>query len=529
MKSLYSSNASDELINESKLMLTNLTKTSNRFYFFLLFLSIGLGYFLYNFYLQFTKGHMITGLGTEGAIWGIIVANVIHFIGISHVGIAISAVVRIMRLERYKQLARIAELVTLASLTTAVLNITIDVGRPEKFIFYVAFYGNWSSPFVWSMTVITTYLVGSSIYLYLAMRRDIYLCSKLLPKWSRLFTFLSFGYVDTEENKQRHEKVVWWLAVVILPIMVSVHSVYGYVFGLLAGRPGWFNPVMAPYFVLGAIVSGFSAIIIVAAILRKVFHWEKYFPPRLFKGLGIFLGFVTLLYIYFLFSEFLTGLYAAPQADNLVFKDIVAGKFSYIFLPTFFLGLFIPFWLLFYQGVNPKVVSIKLTVFCSILINLALWFIRFLIVIPTYSHPHLPTYTAHYSPSLPELSLMFGTVIFCIFFYSILIKILPILELPKELQFELERVRATPVLAKIKMPLIRLSAAVGTFLIFAGILFATRTAFGSPVAYFVEESQSLHLFIVKGIIGSPIIWLSGILILLSIPIQICFIKEKNMG
>lgn len=529
MQSLYKINASEEILNESKLMLSNLTETSKKFYLFLFLLSIGLAYFLYNFYLQFTQGHMITGLGTEGAIWGIIVANIIHFIGISHVGIAISAVVRIMKLERYKQLARIAELVTLASLTTAVLNITIDVGRPEKFIFYVAFYGNWSSPFVWSMTVITAYLLGSSIYLYLAMRRDIYLCSKLLPKWSKVFSFLSFGYVDTEENRQRHEKVVWWLAVIILPIMVSVHSVYGYVFGLLSGRPGWFNPIMAPYFVLGAIVSGFSAIIIVAAILRKVFPWEKYFTPRLFKGLGIFLGFVTLLYIYFLFSEFLTGLYAAPHADNLVFKDIIAGKFRSIFLPTFFLGLFIPFWLLFYQGVNPKIVSIKLTVFCSVLINLALWSIRFLIVVPTYSHPHLPTYTATYTPSVPELSLMLGTVIFCIFFYAILIKSLPVLELPKELQFPVERVKATPVLAKLKIPLVRLSAVAGLLLIFSGIFMATRTAFGSPIAYFLEESPTLKLFIFKGLIGSPLIWLTGIIILLSIPIQLCFIREKEMG
>jgi molybdopterin-containing oxidoreductase family membrane subunit len=234
-----------------------------------------LGFWGYNIYVLQTVGHKIMGLGTKGAIWGIIVANIIHLIGISHVGIAISATVRIMNLERYKPLARIAELVTLVSMTAAVMNIGLDLGHIERFIVNVVLYGRIHSPLVWSMTVISTYIVGSCVYLYVAMRRDLCIASNELPRRRWLYRILSIGYVDTPEVRERHNRTAWWCAVIILPIMVSVHSVYGYIFGMQGGRPGWFNPIMAPYFVLGAIVSGFSAMIIIAWIVRLVFPFWK--------------------------------------------------------------------------------------------------------------------------------------------------------------------------------------------------------------------------------------------------------------
>ena len=85
-----------------------------------------------------------------------------------------------------------------------------------------------------------------------------------------------------------------------IPIMVSVHSVYGLFFGLLASKAGWFNPLQAPYFVLGAIVSGFSAIIVVSALLRRAYAWRDVLSDRIFKTFGVFLAFVVALYLYFL-------------------------------------------------------------------------------------------------------------------------------------------------------------------------------------------------------------------------------------
>jgi molybdopterin-containing oxidoreductase family membrane subunit len=485
-----------------------LLSTGRGFYVFAAGLIILLMGWVYFVYVQTTLGHGVQGLGTKGAMWGILVANIVHLIGISHVGIAISASVRIMNLERYKPLARIAELVTLVSMTAAVINIGLDVGRPDRFIFNVVLHGRVHAPFVWSMTVISWYIVGSSVYLYLAMRRDLCISSIELPKWRWLFRILSIGYADNEKVRDTHNRTIWWCAVIILPIMVSVHSVYGFVFGLQPGRPGWFNPIMAPYFVLGAIVSGFSAMIIIVAILRKIYPWQEFLPPRMFKGLGVFLGFVTWLYMYFLFSEILTGIYAAPEADHNVWADYLWGRFAPLTWPTLLVGLAVPFWLLFIQGCNPKICSIGLTVTAAIMINLALWMIRYLIVVPSFYHPLLPYRVAPYFPTIIEFGVMLGTWIFAILFFMILIKILPVIELPES--YKIKNCEKYVFLPRIEVPaLAKKVMVIGTFLVGIGMMVWGFTTWMYDYA--------------------PVKWLTGIFLLCSVPLQICLIQPKTIA
>ena len=483
-------------------LLRHLPLTGSGFWLTFLLLVSGTSALLYGWGLQLHYGHAITGQGSHGAIWGIVVANIVNFIGISHVGIAISAVVRILRLERYRQLARLAEFVTLASITTAVLNITMDVGHPERFIFNVVWYGRYHAPFVWSCTVITTYVVGSSVYLYLAMRRDLWICSTQAPARRAFFRFIALGYRDTPAARARHTRVVWWLAVIILPIMVSVHSVYGYIFGLQAGRPGWYNPFQAPYFVLGAIVSGFSTVILVIAVLRKAFRWESIFHPRIFKGLGIFLGFVTLLYMYFLFSEWLTGMYASAQGERMVFRDLLFGRFSAITWTAVIGGMLFPFSLLFFQGVNPRVCSIPLTVVAALLINLGLWTTRALIVVPSFYHPLLPWDVAPYVPTYEEWCMVVGSFFLFALLLFILVKAFPVLELPEEHDLAAAVSMPMPTWKKLA---VGGSLALGVSLIATGILNRASPEFFHP----------------------PAIWLSGIVLLLSVPFQLCVLPERT--
>ncbi|MBI2838071.1 MAG: polysulfide reductase NrfD [Acidobacteria bacterium] len=463
-------------------------------------------YFYGAFIYQFFHGHRVTGQGTHGAMWGTIVANIVQLIGVSHVGIAISATVRILQLKRYQQLARIAEFVTLVSLTAAVCNIAGDVGRPDRFLYNVVMHGNFTAPFVWSATVITNYLVGSCVYLYLAMRRDIYLCSRVLTRRRWLYRALALGYSDTPEERENLERTVWWCAVIILPIMVSVHSVYGWVFGLQPGRPGWFNPFQAPYFVLGAIVTGFSGVVAVVAIIRRIYRWEQFFPNRLFKGLGVFLGFVTLLYLYFLFSEVLTGLYASPEAERGVFHDLLFGRFSWIAWTATVGGMIVPFWVLFVQGANPKIQSMKIVVVGAVPIFFAMWGWRYLITVPSFFHPHIPYKLAEYSPTLFDWSLVLATYCFAIFFYTALVKLLPILELPEHF------VPARPV----RPPRIRLATMRGLgFFKRATISFTLASGIGL-IAYGIHSRFDV-------LTPAPAIWISGIVCLWTIPLQVCLI------
>jgi molybdopterin-containing oxidoreductase family membrane subunit len=311
------------------------------------------------------------------------------------------------------------------------------------------------------------------------------------------------GYVDTPEVKKRHEKTVWWCAVIILPIMISVHSVYGWVFGLQAGRPGWFNPIMAPYFVLGAIVSGFSAMIIILSIVRQSFPtWKKFFPARMFKGLGIFLGFVTFLYIYFLFSELFTGQYAPPEADLAVWNDILWGRFKMLTWTVLVGGLFIPFWILFIQGVVKKICSIPLTVTAAVLINLSLWSIRYLIVVPSFYHPHLPYRISIYNATFLEWTILGGLWVFGIFLFTLLLKLVPVIELPEDIPIKTGS-------KYVFLPLISLPR------VFKKLLISSTFILGLGMMFYGFSTWNSDYAVIK--------WLIGIFALCVIPLEICLI------
>lgn len=494
-----------------------LVHSGRGFYISFVFLALAVVFLIFLYAMLILEGHHITGLEARGATWGITVANIIQLIAISHVGIAISAVVRILKLERYKHFARIAELVTMVTLPTAVLNIALDIGRPERFIINTFWYGRWQSPMVWSMTVISIYLVASFIYLYLAVRRDLALCADRVPKRRWLYKLLALGYTDTEEERQRHEKVLWWLALAILPIMISVHSVYGLIFGVTAAKHGWYNPLQAPYFVLGAVVTGFAVIIIIGSLLRKVYDWEEFFQPIAFRRLGVFLGFVTFLYIYFYTSEIVVGAYGWPKGEHQVAASMISGRFSAIFWPNYILGYFVPFGILFVVFVSrmwKRIVSIKPLLIASALLFVSTWVGRFLIVVPTYYFPNLSYRVAPYSPTAFEWAVTLLTYGLAAFFYLLLIKLIPVIEFPEELASEISsesvlRLPGQEMSAAIRKFLIAFTAFVGIALIAWGLF----SGINGP-------DRSLG--------GASAIWVIGTLVLVAIPALICIVRPKSL-
>jgi len=412
--------------------------TGKTFYYLLALSLVMFALYVYTFYIQFTHGHGVaTGQSTPvGVVWGLYVATIVFFIGISHVGIGVSAATRLLNLDYLKPYARMAELLTMVCLPAAVLIIALDIGRPESFLLNVLRYGRFQAPFVWSATVISVYLVASLVYLYLSMRRDIALSANLVPKWGRYYRWLALGYEDTEEQRKLHDRTLWWLALVLIPIMVSVHSVYGFVFGLHGARPGWFNPFMAPYFVLGALVNGFATLVIVAALIRQVFGWQQYLSTRAIRNVGRFLCWMTLLYIYFSIAEYLTFIYSPPAGEVGVAHSLFLGEFSTIF--WFTMGVLgIGYLMLFLnQTVFRRQFTLWVTVVGAILIDIALFSTRYLIVVPSLTHPLLPFPTGTYTPTLYEWGAVIGVFGFAIGVYALFMKVFPIIELPNPDELE---------------------------------------------------------------------------------------------
>jgi molybdopterin-containing oxidoreductase family membrane subunit len=408
-------------------ILRPLTYTSKEFYPFVAGLSIISLIAIYAYAMQLSKGLGVTGLN-DVTLWGLYITNFIFFIGISHAGIAISAAVRIMKYNKYQRIARMAELLTIVSLAMAGLSIVIDLGRPDRsFLLITKYLARFRySPLIWDITAVATYLILSSTYLYLPMRRDLKIAMDRITGWRKtLYRYLIPAYEDGEEGTI--DRLSFWLAVSILPVMVMVHTTVAWIFSLLSSRPLWFNAFAGPYYIVAAVASGLASVIVIAAILRKIYHWEDIIKPEVFRGLGNVTSITTLIYLYMMMAEQLGALFAGPAGEMFVSEEWLFGTFSFIFWAMTTLGLIIPFLYLLIQAFRPSFVNITWTAIMSFILVVAFWFKRYMIIVPTLSIgvQHVGLYT----PTWVEIAILFGSFSVPILMYTILTKIVPIIEM----------------------------------------------------------------------------------------------------
>ena len=187
------------------------------------------------------------------------------------------------------------------------------------------------SPLLWDISSISVYLTASSIYLYLPLIPDIARLRDCTVGWRhRLYSRLAIGWTGTPQQKHRLERVIGVMAIVVIPIAVSVHTVVSWVFAMTI-QPMWHSTIFGPYFVVGAIFSGIAAIIIAMAIVRKAYALEKYLLPIHFKNLGLLMLVMACLWFYFTFAEHLTTWYAQEPSEIAVFNAKVFGRYSPFF------------------------------------------------------------------------------------------------------------------------------------------------------------------------------------------------------
>jgi molybdopterin-containing oxidoreductase family membrane subunit len=421
-------------------VLQPVTKTGTAFYVFVCALLVLTGEFLYAWYTQLTTGLIVTGMRSiynapnymgpyiaGGSPWGIYITNFIFWIGISHAGIAISASVRLMNLKKYKVVARMAEVLTLVALPMAGLSIVFDQGRPDR-IANLLIYGRFQSPMLWDLTAITTYFMGTIVYLYLSLRGDIDELARKLPNREWFYKHLAMHYEGTASEKERHQQTLWWLALAIVPIMVTVHSVVSFVFGLMIARGGWYSTIFAIYFVVGAIVSGVAAVYSLAWIFRWLYKWESIITDEVLKGISWALRNVLIIYIYLWIAEELTTRYMGTSADLRVSDYLWFGPYAPIFWTMAIVGFGIPAIILLTPVFAKHHFNPGLTFAASIILNVALWVKRFTIVVPSLLNP--PLYqTGVYIPTPTEISIMLGTFWMATLLYVAFIKLFPIIDL----------------------------------------------------------------------------------------------------
>jgi molybdopterin-containing oxidoreductase family membrane subunit len=334
--------------------------------------------------------------------WAFYLVNFVFFIGISPAGTLISAILRITHAGWRTPITRAAEVVTVFALAAGPTNILFDLGRSIRF-YWVALHAQFESPLLWDFTCIMTYFAMCVLFLYVLMIPDIALLRDRFPKRRWLYKPLSLGWTGTEKQNRILGKAITFLCIAVIPIAVSVHTVVSWVFGMQM-KPMWHSTIFGPYFVVGAIYSGIATIILVAAILRKVYHLENYFERIHFNNMGLLLLTMTLLWFYFTLAEYLTTAYGGNTAELAVFWTKFTGKYSPMFWTMVSLCFVIPFPILAFRRTR----TILGTSIASVSVLIGMWLERFLIIIPTYSEPMLPYERGSYMPSWVELSLMAG-------------------------------------------------------------------------------------------------------------------------
>ncbi|MEE8457296.1 MAG: NrfD/PsrC family molybdoenzyme membrane anchor subunit [Acidimicrobiia bacterium] len=361
---------------------------------------------------QLNQGMIVTGLrdlGTvRGAPWSLYVAFDVYFVGVSFAGISTAALIRLFNIEKLKSVARMAELLTVVALLLAALAIMADLGQPLRGIVNLFRYGRPQSPFFGTFAlVIAGYLFASLAYLYITSRKD---AARLAERPSRLrglYRVWAAGYKDTPAQRQRDRLVTFWLALAILPLLITAHSSLGFVFGLQVGRPGWFGSLQAPAFVVMAGVSGIGHLIILAALVRSALRADRRITIDVFAWLGRLLLVLVFTYLYFTVVEVLTTIYQASATEQGLSDALLTGRYAWIFwgsIASLLAAVAILGWMALMRSW-----SVGWSVFAGILVNVAAVGKRYLIVVPSQTHGQLLPYgTGSYSPTWVEYVIIAG-------------------------------------------------------------------------------------------------------------------------
>jgi Ni/Fe-hydrogenase subunit HybB-like protein len=411
-------------------LLRPLFSTSVRFYILILFLGVivaaGVGTWLYQMYWGFG----LTGIRWP-IFWGFYVTNFVFWIGISHAGTLISAILRLVNAGWRRPVTRCAEAITVFALMIGAMFPIIHLGRPWLFFWLVPYpsergiWPNFRSPLVWDFFAITTYLTGSVLFLLLPVVPDFALVRDRSSGWRRrIYGLLALGWEGTARQWRLLETAMHIMAIVIIPVAVSVHTIVSFDFSM-APVPMWHSTIFGPYFVAGAIFSGIAALIVAMALLRRLLRLEQYLRPVHFENLGKLLLMMSLLWAYFIFVERLTVWYGNDPAEMAVFSATQRGPFAPLFWAMMALNFLIPLSILAFRKL--RTIGGCVVAACAVLIGM--WLERFLIIVPSLGHKYLPYSWGTYRPQPVEIVITISTFAAMALMYSLFAKFVPIISI----------------------------------------------------------------------------------------------------
>ncbi|KUG25977.1 molybdopterin oxidoreductase [hydrocarbon metagenome] len=364
--------------------------------------------------------------------WGFPIVNFVFWVGIGHAGTLISAILFLFRQKWRTGIARFAEGMTIFAVMTAGIFPLIHVGRPwlAGYLFPYpnqhSLWVNFSSPLLWDVFAVSTYFTVSLIFWYVGLIPDFAtLRDRTKNKIKKItYSIFSLGWRHSNRHWQHYEMVYLILAGFATPLVLSVHTIVSFDFAISI-IPGWHTTIFPPYFVAGAVFSGFAMVQNVLIFIRKIFNFEHIITLDTLEKMNKIILLTGSMVGYAYAMEFFIAWYSGVQPEQFAFINRAFGPYAWAYWIMVTCNVVFPqlFWIKKIRRTIPVMFVI------AVLVNVGMWFERFVITVTSLSRDYLPSSWAYYTPTLTDFAILIGS--FGLFFTLMLLftKTLPVVSI----------------------------------------------------------------------------------------------------
>jgi Ni/Fe-hydrogenase subunit HybB-like protein len=374
------------------------------------------------------------GMGVAGVNhpvgWGSFIINFVFWIGIGHAGTLISAVLFLFRQQWRTGINRAAEAMTLFAVACAGIFPIIHLGRPWFAYWLVPYpnargplWVNFNSPLAWDIFAISTYGLVSLVFWYVGLLPDLgTVRDRATHPWrKKIYNALSFGWTGSHRAWRHYESAYMILAALATPLVFSVHTIVSFDFATSV-IPGWHATIFPPYFVIGAIFSGFAMVITLMTFMRGYFGMKSYITLNHMESMAKILMLTGMLVGFAYCTEFFMAWYSGSEWEGFIFKNRVFGPYGWAYAIMFTCNAIVP--QIFWWKKMRRHTWVLFVV--SILVNVGMWFERYVIVVTSLHRDFLPSSWGMYALTRWDYMILLGS--FGLFFtlFLLFVRFLPV-------------------------------------------------------------------------------------------------------
>jgi Ni/Fe-hydrogenase subunit HybB-like protein len=399
-----------------------------------MFIGFGIAFLLVNLLLVSITWLFYRGVGIWGIVipvaWGFAIVNFVWWIGIGHAGTFISAILLLLKQDWRTSINRFSESMTLFAVACAGMFPLLHLGRPWLGYWLIPYPNTmwlWPqprSPLIWDVFAVSTYLTVSVIFWFTGLIPDFATMRDKRPTTAvgKIFGALAMGWRGSAKHWARYQKTYLLLAGLSTPLVVSVHSVVSFDFSV-AILPGWHTTIFPPYFVAGAIYSGFAMVLTLAIPIRKFYHLEDLITIRHIDNMAKVMLATGLIVAYGYSTEIFMSWYSASHWEYFMMWNRMFGPMGWSYWVLVSCNIALPqlMWLRRFR------VNVGLMFLMSIIVNTGMWFERFVIVVTSMTRDYLPSSWGTYRATRWDYATFLGTLGLFTFLFFLFIRFLPMI------------------------------------------------------------------------------------------------------